>query len=53
MAILCELAWVLVLAITEVLIMYVPGEGVQWTVLLGAVVTCIIGEVFIRVSESG
>ena len=53
MALLCGLACVVVLAITKVLFMYVPGEGVQWAVLLGVVVTCIIGEVFIRVSESG
>ena len=53
LALLCGLACIVVLAITKVLFMYVPGEGVQWAVLLGVVVTCIIGEVFIRVSESG
>ncbi|MEQ3696255.1 MAG: APC family permease [Pseudomonadales bacterium] len=53
LALLCGVACIVVLAITKVLFMYVPGEGVQWAVLLGVVVTCIIGEVFIRVSESG
>jgi amino acid transporter len=51
-AVLCALACVIVLAITKVLFMYVPGDGIQWAVLLGVVVTCIIGEVVIRVSES-
>lgn len=51
-ALLCGFGCVLVLALTKILFMYVPGEGVQWAVLLGVVVTCLVGEVFIRSSEA-
>ncbi|RMA82504.1 APC family permease [Umboniibacter marinipuniceus] len=50
-ALLCGFGCVLVLALTKILFMYVPGEGVQWAVLLGVIVTCLVGEVFIRSSE--
>ena len=41
-----------VLALSLVLFMYTPGEGMQWPVLAGVVVTLTIGEVVIRFSEN-
>lgn len=41
-----------VLAITIVLFIYVPGEGIQWPVLLGVVFTLTAGEVIIRFAEN-
>lgn len=48
------LAWTCfaVLAISIVLFLYTPGEGLQWPVLIGVVVTLAIGEVVIRFSEN-
>ena len=48
------LAWTCfaVLALSLVLFMYTPGEGMQWPVLAGVVVTLTIGEVVIRFSEN-
>ena len=39
----------LVLAI--LLLVYVPGEGVQWPVLLGTIAVVAIGELVIRLTE--
>lgn len=41
-----------VLGLTIVLFVYTPGEGMQWPVLIGVVVTLIIGEMVIRVAET-
>ena len=41
-----------VLALSIVLFMYTPGEGMQWAVLAGVVITLAIGEVVIRFSEN-
>ena len=48
------LAWtcVGVLALSIVLFIYVPGEGTQWPVLAGVLVTLVIGELVIRTSEN-
>jgi amino acid transporter len=48
------LAWTCfaVLALSIVLFLYTPGEGLQWPVLIGVVVTLAIGEVVIRFSEN-
>jgi amino acid transporter len=40
-----------VLGLSIVLFMYTPGEGLEWPVLTGVVVTLLIGEVVIRFSE--
>ena len=47
------LAWIcfLVLALSIVLFIYVPGEGIDWTVFTGVIVTLAIGEVVIRYAE--
>jgi amino acid transporter len=46
-------AWIcfLVLALSIVLFIYVPGEGIDWTVFSGVIVTLAIGEVVIRYAE--
>ncbi len=46
-------AWVCfgVLAMSIVLFIYVPGEGIDWTVFAGVIVTLAIGEVVIRYAE--
>ena len=41
-----------VLALSVVLFMYTPGEGMQWPVLAGVVITLAIGEYVIRFSEN-
>ena len=41
-----------VLALSIVLFMYTPGEGMQWAVLAGVLITLAIGEVVIRFSEN-
>ncbi len=47
-------AWtcIAVLALSIVLFMYTPGEGLEWPVLFGVVVTLLIGEFVIRFSEN-
>ncbi|MEH6633979.1 MAG: APC family permease [Halioglobus sp.] len=47
-------AWtcIAVLALSIVLFMYTPGEGMQWPVLAGVIITLAIGEVVIRFSEN-
>ena len=40
-----------VLALSIVLFVYVPGEGIDWTVLTGVIVTLAIGEIVIRYAE--
>ncbi|MBB6521330.1 APC family permease [Pseudoteredinibacter isoporae] len=40
---------VIVLAI--VLFVYVPSEGMQWPVLIGTIVTMMLGEVLVRIAE--
>lgn len=40
-----------VLSLAIVLFIYVPGEGVQWPVLAGVVITLVIGELAIRFSK--
>jgi len=47
-------AWVCfaVLALAIVLFVYTPGEGIQWPVLVGVIVTLAIGEVVIRFAEN-
>ena len=49
MALTCVCLTVLVLTI--LLFVYVPGEGVQWPVLLGSVTVVAIGELVIRLTE--
>ena len=48
------LAWVCfaVLALSIVLFVYTPGDGVQWPVLIGVIVTLAIGEIVIRFAEN-
>jgi glutamate:GABA antiporter len=48
------LAWTCfaVLAFSIVLFIYVPGQGIDWTVLTGVLTTLIIGEVVIRFAEN-
>ncbi|MFT5710873.1 MAG: amino acid transporter [Halioglobus sp.] len=41
-----------VLTLSIVLLVYTPGEGVQWPVLIGVIVTLGIGEVVIRFAEN-
>jgi amino acid transporter len=41
-----------VLALAIVLFIYTPGEGIQWPVLIGVLVTLAIGEVVIRFAEN-
>ncbi|MEH6570193.1 MAG: APC family permease [Halioglobus sp.] len=41
-----------VLALAIILFVYTPGEGLQWPVLIGVIVTLAIGEVVIRFSEN-
>ena len=41
-----------VLALSIVLFMYTPGEGMEWPVMAGVIITLIIGEVVIRFSEN-
>jgi amino acid transporter len=47
-------AWtcIAVLALSIVLFMYTPGEGMQWPVLAGVLITLAIGEVVISFSEN-
>lgn len=40
-----------ILALSIVLFVYAPGEGIQWPVLLGAVTLMILGELAIRIAE--
>ncbi|MGI9286964.1 MAG: APC family permease, partial [Pseudomonadales bacterium] len=40
------------LALTIILFVYTPGEGIQWPVLLGAAGMLAIGEILIRVAEA-
>ena len=49
---LMAIACITVLAITIVLFIYVPGEGVQWPVLLGVIFTLAAGEIIIRFAEN-
>jgi amino acid transporter len=48
------LAWTCfaVLAFSIVLFIYVPGQGVDWTVLSGVIATLMLGEVVIRFAEN-
>ncbi len=41
-----------ILGLTMVLFVYTPGEGVQWPVLFGVIVTLITGELVIRSAEN-
>jgi amino acid transporter len=41
-----------VLALSIVLFMYTPGEGPEWAVVTGVIVTLLIGEVVIRFAEN-
>jgi hypothetical protein len=41
-----------ILALSIGLFVYTPGEGVEWAVLTGVVVTLAIGEVVIRFAEN-
>jgi amino acid transporter len=47
-------AWICfaVLALSIALFMYTPGEGMEWPVLAGVIITLAIGEVVIRFSEN-
>lgn len=47
-------AWICfaVLGLSIVLFMYTPGEGMEWPVLAGVIITLAIGEVVIRFSEN-
>ena len=47
-------AWtcIAILALSIVLFVYTPGEGLQWPVLAGVIITLIIGEFVIRFSEN-
>ncbi len=48
------LAWVCfsVLALAIVLFIYTPGEGIQWPVFIGVIVTLLLGEIVIRFAEN-
>ena len=48
------LAWTCfaVLTVAIVLFVYTPGEGIQWPVLVGVIVTLCIGEIVIRFAEN-
>jgi hypothetical protein len=48
------LAWICfaVLAISIILFVYTPGEGLQLPVALGVIITLLVGEVVIRFSEN-
>ena len=48
---LCAYACMLILGLTIVLFIFVPGDGIQWPVLIGVIVTLIAGEIVIRESE--
>ncbi|MEQ9464829.1 MAG: APC family permease [Haliea sp.] len=48
---LCAWACFLVLAVSIVLFVYTPAEGVQWPVLIGVIVTLLLGEGVIRSAE--
>lgn len=43
----------LILAVSLVLFVYTPGEGVEWPVLAGAASVVLVGEVVIRLTERG
>ena len=47
-------AWtcIAVLALSIVLFIYTPGEGIEWPVLIGVIITLLIGEFVIRFSEN-
>jgi len=47
------LTWLcaLILVLSIILFLYVPGEGVQWPVLIGAVVALLAGEIAIQLAE--
>ncbi len=48
---LCAWACFLVLAVSIVLFVYTPADGVQWPVLIGVIVTLLLGEAVIRSAE--
>ena len=50
-ALLLTIVCVAILALSIVLFFYTPGEGVQWPVLIGAVVTVLLGEIVIHYAE--
>lgn len=51
-AIILALLCFVTLALSIVLFLYTPGEGIQWPVFWGAVVMIAIGEVMIRMAEN-
>ncbi len=50
-ATLCAWMCLAILSLSIFLFIYIPGEGIQWPVLLGAAALIIIGEVVIRMAE--
>ncbi len=52
MAKVCAWLCMTILGLSIVLFMYTPGEGPEWEVIIGVIVTLIIGEVVIRFSEN-
>ncbi len=50
---LCAWACFVVLALSIVLFVYTPVDGVQWPVLIGVIVTLLFGEGVIRSAEGG
>ncbi|TXS94053.1 APC family permease [Parahaliea maris] len=51
-ALLCASTCMLVLGLSIVLFMYTPGEGLQWQVVAGVLVTLVLGEGVIRQAEN-
>jgi glutamate:GABA antiporter len=50
-AILCAGICFIVLTLSIFLFIYIPGEGIQWPVLLGAIALMVVGEFAIRIAE--
>ncbi|HEY7775388.1 MAG TPA: APC family permease [Kineobactrum sp.] len=49
---LCAWSCLVILALAIVLFIYTPGEGLQWAVLVGVIVTLVVGEGVIRSAEN-
>lgn len=49
---LCAWSCLVILALAIVLFIYTPGEGLQWAVLAGVIVTLVVGEGVIRSAEN-
>ncbi|PLW83675.1 amino acid permease [Kineobactrum sediminis] len=52
MARLCAWSCLVILGLAIILFIYTPGEGMQWAVLAGVIVTLVVGEGVIRSAEN-